>query len=93
MSQRLVAEQAGRDFHQDDRVLTRSQPLRHSRRTWTQRWRPGHGSSPRKLGPQWALDELEADLGQHDEHDNPGDIPDPRVAERVEYRDLSQDIP
>ena len=52
-----------------------------------------HTRSPRKFGPQRALDEPEARLGQHDEHGNPGDITDHRMSERSEYRDSRQDIP
>ena len=60
---------------------------------------PGHRCTsgapraPGKPGAQRALDEPEARLGQHDEHGNPGDITDDRVAEHVEYRDSSQDVP
>jgi hypothetical protein len=52
-----------------------------------------HTRSPRKFSPQWALDEPEARLGQHDEHGNPDDITDYRMSKRSEYRDSRQIIP
>jgi hypothetical protein len=72
---------------------TTSWPALESGMTWVHdRW-AGLRRSPRKPGPQWALDESKARLAQHDEHGNPGDIGDPCVAECVEDRDLGQNVP